>query len=122
MIESKLKERKNELQFTLQSENINYQWATFAIINLLDVISTLEGLEYNCIYEGNPLFKNNRRPHRDALLIHKLIFVPLIVYPQSHYWSDNDIQAVNVFVGNTVIENQRIRNKAKSRSDCQKIN
>jgi len=117
-----LRENQKKSPYILQSENNNYEWATFALINVLDVLSTLDGLEYSCITEDNPLFRNNKKPHRDHLLIHKLLIVPLIVYPQSHYWTKNDIQAVNVLVGSAVINNRRTIAEAKQFSNCPKIN
>jgi len=48
--------------------------------------------------------------------------MPLIILPQSHYWTKGDIQAVNVLVGSAVINNRKTIAEAREFSNCPKIN
>lgn len=55
LIELKLKEKPNPLQFTLSEEPSNLQWTTFITLQFADIYTTYRGLKYNCVKETNPL-------------------------------------------------------------------
>lgn len=47
--------------------------AMFYTLHLADIWTTQRGLDYDCVYEANPLLPEI--PHIDRLLIHKTIFL-----------------------------------------------
>jgi hypothetical protein len=80
----------------------------FYTVQILDIHSTTQGLKYSCIYEANPLLPSV--PHRDHLILQKAILM-LTVFRQE-YWQMEQINALTLFTGAVVIENNRITNKA----------
>ena len=70
-----LKEKKKKSLFTRHWRDPapRVYWITFTALQILDVHSTHEGLQFDCVYEGNPLV--GRRPHLDRLILHKMVFL-----------------------------------------------
>ena len=77
MIELKLKENPNRLQFTLSEPISNVQWATFATLQLADIYTTYRGLKYNCVYEMNPII-GEQPSVPQMFLVKTLVLLPAI--------------------------------------------
>lgn len=54
MIRLQLKERPNQLSFTLSEPVSNLQWTAFITLQLADIYTTYRGLKYDCVEELNP--------------------------------------------------------------------
>ena len=114
MIESRLNENQKKSLYTLQSDVNNYYWATFYLLNVLDVYSSLKGLEYSCVVEVNPLLPE--RPHKDHLILHKAITVPAIF--NSRTFDNDEVMLMNIFMTHVIIENYKVIEEVKSRPNC----
>ena len=69
---SRLKEKKNELSFTLVEPISNAQWTSFVGLQLADIYTTYKGLKYDCVRELNPIV--GERPS-----VSKMFFVKTVV-------------------------------------------
>ena len=77
MIALRLREKPNQLQFTLTEPISNIQWATFVTLQLADIYTTYRGLKYNCVYELNPLV-GDRPSVPKMFLVKTLVLMPAI--------------------------------------------
>jgi len=112
---SKVNQKK--LQFTPQYRDKTV-WATWYLLNALDIHSTLKGLKYSCIYEANPTLP--KVPHRDHLIIHKALLLSTIFNPNFNFWVDSDMVTINSWLAAAVINNYKITNKVKNDPNCPK--
>ena len=82
-IESWSKEKAKKSQYTLHFELSDppgtAEWATFILFQALDVYSTLQGLEYDCVIEANPIY--GPKPSASRLILTKLgLITPAVQY------------------------------------------
>ena len=109
-IESLLRANQKRSQYTLHSDDTKHQWATFYIIHILDIHSTLKGMKYSCIYESNPILP--RVPHRDHLILHKSLLMATIFNRKYFDWGKIELDALTIGTSLAVIKNHQIINNA----------
>lgn len=119
LIALRLKERPNQLQFTLTEPISNIQWATFVTLQLADIYTTYRGLKYNCVYELNPIVGD--RPS-----VPKMFFVKAVVlYPaiesdiKRQALSPRTMDNINFLMALVVGNNYNVWHGAKR--NCSKI-
>ena len=76
---SRLKEKKNELSFTLVEPISNAQWASFVGLQLADIYTTYKGLKYDCVKELNPIV-GERPSVQKMFFVKTVILTPAIEY------------------------------------------
>lgn len=106
-------------KFDIQPRATKSDWAMFITLQTLDILTTREGLKYDCVKEINPLLPE--RPTTTRLLLHKgIIFsIPILV---DNGWKDTtsqDMLVANLFTGIVVLNNLDIVNKANK--SCSRI-
>ena len=94
------------------------QWGTFVTLQLLDVYSTYQGLQYDCVRELNPFLGD--RPSVGKMMITKAaVLTPAINYDISHNQFDGDtIDSINFMMALVLANNLEVKNRAKRR--CEK--
>ena len=120
-IEYSLKANQKKFGFTPQYW-INrpvepYLWYTFWALQISDVWSTQRGMDYDCVFEANPLLPEV--PHRDRLILHKLIFLtPFDTLYDERVLTNGEMIFPLLLSGYVVENNFRVIDRAKQR--CQK--
>ena len=105
---------------TLQySEPItNFQWWTFLTLQLLDIHSTYKGLQYDCVYEANPILGPTPSPGK-IFLTKSAIIAPAIKYDlKNETITPKIMNKLNFFMAVVVANNYDVW--ASSRSNCNK--
>ena len=118
MIELKLKERKNELQYIPhlynQESPHDYVMYAFWALQVADVWTTNRGMDYSCVYEMNPLLP--KVPHFDRLVIHKVVFLhPFYILDNEDLLTNDDMKWPLVFSLYVVHNNLKVIKRAKHR-------
>lgn len=86
-------------------------------LHLADVWTTQRGMDYDCVFEANPLLPEV--PHRDRLLLHKTAFLsPFYTLHSEKLLTKGDMIAPILMTSYVVDNNLRIIDRAKQR--CQK--
>jgi len=95
-------------------------WAMFWTLNVLDLLTTREGMKYDCVKEVNPLLPE--RPSTARILLHKGIILGVPYHRQN--WRDNTsnetLFAANLLTAVVVLNNYDVVNDAKRY--CNRIN
>ena len=117
MIASRLKEKKRwstSIPFNQTDPVPDYAWWLFWSLQIADVLTTKEGLKYDCVYESNPILP--KVPHLDRLIIHKAVFLhPFIVFQKEDILSKEDMLFPNLFGLFVIHNNLKIIESAKQR-------
>lgn len=94
------------------------QWGTFVALQLLDVYSTYQGLQFDCVRELNPILGD--RPSIGKMMITKAaVLTSAINYDISKSQLDSDIIDITNFMMVLVLaNNMEVKNRAKRR--CEK--
>jgi hypothetical protein len=97
----------------------DFQWGTFVSLQLLDMYTTYKGLQYDCVFETNPLF--GERPSVMTMGVRKIVILaPAIVSEQNNQTlSIEDMRDINLLMGLVVLNNASISNKSSKR--CNKL-
>jgi len=123
-----LKERQSPSPFTLSLEDKWLEpadwhwWAALTLVNIGDVISTNKAMEYECVYEANPLLP--KRPTLERLVAHKAITLYPIYHPDWNTYTvtNEDIKWATGFLALVVYHNYKVINKVKKYPDrCPKV-
>lgn len=80
MIQYRLRENQRKLPYIPYYDPAINQETVFWILQVVDVVTTAEGVKYSCITEANPLLP--KKPDYEDLIVHKLKWVswiPLLV-------------------------------------------
>ena len=77
MIRLQLKERPNQLSFTLSEPAGNLQWAAFITLQVADIYTTYRGLKYDCVEELNP-FLGKSPSVNEMFLFKTAVLMPAI--------------------------------------------
>ena len=121
----RLKENPNQLQFTQPRfiEPAHWtSWAVFTGLHYLDIKYTHRALQYECVYEANPILPN--RPSWNRLVLHKAMTLIPIYSPRWNKYppTDKDLLTGSLFMSVVVMHNQRILEKVERNVDlCPKI-
>ncbi len=124
-MKSKLKERPSQL-LSLQSKFIEpahwTSWAAFTALHYADIRYTNKALQYQCVYEANPLLPS--RPSWDRLVLHKTMTLVPIYGPKFNKYppTDEELLTGSLFMAIVVLHNHRILKKVERNVDlCPKI-
>lgn len=107
-----------QFEFTVREPASDAHWALFWTLQVLDVVTTNEGMKYDCVTEANPLLPN--RPSLIRVILHKAIFLqPLVALDNNLEFTDRELLTATLITGGVVASNLRTINVAKGR--CTKI-
>ena len=85
---------------------------TFWALQIADVWTTDRGMDFNCVFEANPLLPSI--PNRDRLFIHKVIFLhPFYVLDSEDLLTSDDMKWPLAFSLYVVNNNLRVIERAK---------
>jgi len=104
-------------KFEMYKRPQDWQWKLFWALQTLDVLTTAEGLSYDCISELNPLL--GERPSTLRLVAHKGIIFGTSWNSFVNNTSENDLTVANFVTGIAVLNNFDVINDA--RNSCNKI-
>jgi len=104
-------------KFEMYKRPKDWQWSLFWTLQALDVLTTSEGLGYDCISELNPLL--GERPSTLRLVAHKGIIFGTSWNNFIENTSENDLTMANFITGVAVINNIDVINSAKR--NCNQI-
>ena len=112
---SRLKEKKNELSFTLVEPISNAQWASFVGLQLADIYTTYKGLKYDCVKELNPIV--GERPSVGKMFFVKtVILTPAIEYDLKREVLDQKVMnEINFLMALVVSNNYNVWRRADKR-------
>ena len=127
MIASKLKENPKQLQYIQWEDKFLkpadwYWWAALTIVNIADVHSTHKAMEYECIYEANPLLP--KRPSLERLVVHKAVTLYPVYHQDFNKYvvTNNDLKWATAFIGLVAYHNYKIIDKVQKYPDlCPKV-
>ena len=95
-------------------EPINdFQWGTFLTLQLLDIYTTYKGLQYDCVYEANPLM--GEQPSVMKMGVTKLV----VLYPaitserNNRELSKQNMDDINSLMSIVIMNNMSVVNRAK---------
>ena len=117
-LSSREKVRKSISSLQYSEPITNFQWATFVTLQLLDIHSTYKGLQYDCVYETNPI--TGKTPSLDKLFLTKAsILAPAITYDlRNETITPKIMKQLNFIMAIVVVNNYEVI--AYSRSSCNK--
>ena len=104
-------------KFEMYKRPKDWQWRLFWTLQTLDVLTTAEGLSYDCIAELNPLLGD--RPSTLRLIAHKGLIFGTSWDSFTNNTSEYDLSVANFITGIAVINNIDVINGA--RDNCNKI-
>ena len=107
---------------TLQySEPItNFQWWTFVTLQLLDIHSTYKGLQYDCVYEANPIMGNTPSPGK-LFLTKTAILAPAIKHDlRNEDLTPKIINQLNYLMAIVVVNNYDVWSSSRNSRNCKK--
>lgn len=106
-------------QFDITPPTTNAQWGTFVTLQLLDMYTTYKGLQYDCVFEANPLF--GERPSVMTMGVRKIVILaPAIISEQNNQTlSRENMRDVNFLMGLVVVNNMQVVTDSKRK--CNKI-
>ena len=127
MIASKLKENPKQLQYIQWEDKFLkpadwYWWAALTLVNIADVHSTHKAMEYECIYEANPLLP--KRPSLERLVVHKAITLYPVYHPDYNKYTitNRDLKWATAFVGLVAYHNYKTVDKVQKYPDlCPRV-
>ena len=93
---------------------------TFVTLQLLDIHSTYKGLQYDCVYETNPI--TGKTPSLGTMFLTKvLILAPAITYDyRKENLTPTIMDKINFIVTMVVINNYDVYASARSSKNCSK--
>lgn len=106
-------------QFQMQPAVTTEQWAMFITLQLADIYTTYKGLQYDCVYESNPIMGNN--PSVTKMFVTKtIIMAPAIKYDLGRgNLTPRDMKQMNVLMSLVIANNYNVYQGAKAK--CTKI-
>ena len=82
-------------------------------LQIADIVTTVEGMKWDCVYEANPLLPNI--PHRDRLILHKLLFLsPLDAMYEYNLLTYEEMVFPFIFTTYIVHNNLKVIDKAEN--------
>ena len=113
MTESRLREKKRRLQYTLYEEYSKGQLYTFAALQILDIYTTYNGIKYDCVRELNPVFGNT--PSITTMFAVKTIaLIPAIESDiKNDRLSRKVMRQTNTMMVMVIANNNSVKNRAK---------
>jgi len=91
--------------------------AVYYALHVADVWTTQRGMDYDCVFEANPLLPEI--PHRDRLILHKTIFLsPIWMLDREKVLRNEDVTFPLLMTAYVVHHNLNVIQRAKGR--CQK--
>ena len=90
---------------------------------MADVHSTHKAMEYECVYEANPLLP--KRPSLERLIIHKAVTLYPIYHPEWNRYvvTSSELKLATAFIGAVAYHNYKIIDKIKQYPErCPKVN
>ena len=112
---SRLKEKKNELSFTLVEPISNAQWVSFVSLQLADIYTTYKGLKYDCVRELNPIV-GERPSVAKMFFVKTVILTPAIEYDlKREVLSSQDMDEINFLMALVVGNNYNVWRRADRR-------
>ena len=122
LIEHSSREKVRRSISSLQySEPItNGQWLTFITLQMLDIHSTYKGLQWDCVYEMNPIM--GKVPSLDKVFVTKsLILSPAIIYDlRKGTLTPKIMNQLNFIMYIVVYNNYNVYTSARSSTNCSK--
>ena len=88
--------------------------AVYYALHIADVWTTQRGMDYDCVFEANPLLP--KVPHLDRLLIHKTIFLsPVWMLDREKVLRNEDITFPLLMTAYVVHHNLKVIDSASKR-------
>ena len=111
--------KKSLSTLQLKEPITDFQWGTFVTLQVLDMYTTYKGLQYDCVYETNPIFGN--RPSVMKMGVTKLVILtPAIISEQNNQTlSRENMTDINLLMGLVVLNNASVANRAQN--NCIKL-
>ena len=90
----------------------DFSWGVFWTLQTLDILTTKQGLKYDCVSEMNPLLP--KRPSTGRLIIHKgIIFgIPYLKNDWRTRSTEEEVMAANLITAIVVMNNVDVINSA----------
>ena len=107
--------KKSLSTLQLKEPITNFQWGAFVTLQFLDMYTTYEGLQYDCVYETNPVF--GERPSVMKMGVRKFIILypAMLVEMQENILSQDDMKQINLLMSLVVVNNYSVTNKSSKR-------
>ena len=105
--------RKSVSLLQLQEPITDFQWGSFVTLQLLDIYTTYKGLQYDCVYEANPIM--GEQPSVMKMGVTKaIVLYPAITSEQNNReLSKQNMRDINRLMGIVIMNNMSVVNKAK---------
>ncbi|MDA8897733.1 hypothetical protein N9I83_01740 [bacterium] len=106
-------------QFDMTPSITNAQWRTFVTLQVLDMYTTYKGLQYDCVYEANPIFGERPSVMKMGVTKFVILYPVMQVEMQENLLSREDLRDVNFLMGLVVANNMQVLTDSKRK--CNKI-
>lgn len=119
-LSSKEKVRRSLSTLQLKEQITNFQWWTLVTLQLLDIHSTYKGLQYDCVYESNPII--GKTPSLGEIFLTKtIILAPALTHDsRNENLTPKIMNQLNFFMAFVVSNNYAVYTAARSSANCKK--
>ena len=113
LIESSLRENPRRLQYTLVEPINDFQWGAFVTLQLLDMYSTYKGLQYDCVYEANPIMGEQPSVMKMGITKAVVLYPAITSERNNRELSKQNMQDINSLMTIVILNNMSVVNRAK---------
>ena len=101
------------LQYTLVEPITNFQWGSFVTLQLLDMYSTYKGLQYDCVYEANPIMGEQPSVMKMGITKFVVLYPAVTAERNGRELSEQNMRNINYLMSIVIMNNMTVVNKAK---------
>ncbi len=113
MIESSLRENPRRLQYTLVEPINDFQWGAFVTLQFLDIYTTYKGLQYDCVYEANPIMGEQPSVMKMGITKFVVLYPAVTAERNNRELSKQNMQDINSLMTIVILNNMSVVNRAK---------
>tara|TARA_X000001036_G_scaffold400296_1_gene404561 strand:- start:136 stop:519 length:384 start_codon:yes stop_codon:yes gene_type:complete len=116
---SREKVRKSVSSLQLTEPITDFQWGTFVSLQLLDIYTTYKGLQYDCVYETNPLFGERPSVMKMGVTKFVILYPAMVAEQKNQTLSRENLTEINFLMSLVILNNADVANRAQN--NCIKL-
>ena len=107
------------LQYTLVEPINDFQWGAFVTLQFLDIYTTYKGLQYDCVYETNPIFGNRPSVMKMGVTKFVILYPAMVAEQKNQTLSRENLTEINFLMSLVILNNADVANRAQN--NCIKL-
>ena len=101
-------------EFDMSPPISNVQWTTFITLQILDMYTTYEGLQYDCVYEANPIFGERPSVMKMGATKFVILYPAMVAEQKNQTLSRENLTEINFLMSLVVLNNADVANRAQN--------